>query len=113
MSNPDPQDEQAVAEFLDDDSLGVDEVDDIGEDLVRADFPPERQQGIDYPTPGEEPEDPAPVDVPVTGLMASDDDPDEEVADLGDVERRPPAEEAAMHETAPPPLKDEDRYVDD
>lgn len=113
MSNPDPQDEQAVAESLDEDVLGADEVDDIGEDVVRATFPPDRQQGIDRARPGEAPDEPQPVDQPVTGLMETDDDPDEEVAELGDREIVPPAEEAAVHDTAPPPDHQEDSYLDE
>ena len=104
MSNPDPQDEQGTAEALDEDVLGADEVQDIGEDVVREDFPPEQQQGVDVPSPIQQvPEEPPPTDEPVTGLMAADDDPDEEVAELGDHQRAPSAEEAAVHETEPPP----------
>ncbi len=106
----DPQD---VAEALDEDVLGADEVADIGEDVVRADFPPDVEQGIDHPRPTEVPDELPPEDRPVTGLLEADDDPDEEVAELGDPERVPPAEEAAVHETAAPPLREGDSYLDD
>ena len=112
MSNPDPQDEQGLAEALDDDALGADGVDDIGEDIVRATFPPDEQQGIDYPVPEEEPDVLPPADRPITGLLEPDDDPDEEVAELGDQELLPPAEEAAVHETTEPPLRMTDSYLD-
>ena len=112
MSNPDPQDEQAVAESLDEDVLGADEVDDIGEDVVRATFPPDHQQGVDR-EPELEPDALPPEDHPVTGLMEADDDPGEEVAELGDREIVPPAEEAAVHDTAPPPDHQEDSYLDE
>jgi hypothetical protein len=113
MSDPDPQDEQGVAEAVDEDVLGADEVADIGEDVVRATFPPDHQQGIDIPSPVEEPDELPPVDEPVTGLLETDDDPDEEVAELGDPELLPSAEEAAVHETGPPPLHGDDAYPDD
>ena len=97
MSDPDPQDEQGLAEAFDEDVLGADEVDDVGEDVVRDTFPPDRQQGIDVPSPVEVPDELPPEDEPVVGLVATDDDPDEEVAELGDLEGTPPAEEAAVH----------------
>src|SRR5215218_8056767 len=100
MSNPDPQDEQGLAEAFDEDALGLDDVEnrtgDVGDEVVHTDFPPDRQQGVDVATPPEVPDVLPPVNQPVTGLLETDDDPDEEVAELGDVEVRPSAEEAAM-----------------
>jgi hypothetical protein len=117
MSNPDPQDEQGLAEALDDDALGLDEVDnrtgDPGDEIVHTDFPPDHQQGVDVAEPGMEPDRLPPADEPVTGLLQPDDDPDEEVAELGDVEVRPSAEEAAVHVTEEPPMRDRDSYLDD
>jgi hypothetical protein len=91
-------------EAVDEDVLGADEVDDIDEDVVRDTFPPERQQGIDVADPPEVPDQLPPEDEPVTGLVETDDDPDEEVAEVGDLEGTPPAEEAAVHLTEDPPL---------
>jgi hypothetical protein len=104
MSNPDPQDEQGLAEAFDEDVLGADEVDDIGEDVVHDTYPPDRQQGIDVASPVELPDELPPEDEPVAGLVETDDDLDEEVADVGDFEGLPPAEEAAVHLTEEPPL---------
>jgi hypothetical protein len=109
----DSQDDQAGAEALDEDTLGADQVDDIDEDVVRESFPPDHQQGIEGLDVEEEPERPPPVDLPVTGLIRPEDDPDEEVAELGDVDRFPPAEEAAVHETAPPPDHERDSYLEE
>jgi hypothetical protein len=101
MSDPDPNDEQGLAEAFDEDVLGADEVADIGEDVVREEFPPDRQQGIDVPSPYQQvPDELPPRDEPVTGLLETHDVVDDEpdlVADLGDPERNPPAEEAAVH----------------
>jgi hypothetical protein len=91
-------------EAVDEDVLGADEVDDIGEDVVRDTFPPDRQQGVDVADPAEEPDRLAPADEPVAGLVETDDDPDDEVAEVGDLEGTPPAEEAAVHLTEDPPL---------
>jgi len=117
MSNPDPQDEQGRAEAFDEDTLGLDDVEDrtgdVADEVVHTDYPPDRQQGIDVPRPEEVPDELPPRDEPVTGLLETDDDPDEEVAEQGDPEFRPPAEEAAMHETGPPPLREDDSYLDD
>lgn len=112
MSNPDPNDDQGGAEALDEDVLGADEVDDIGHDVVRATYPPDRQQGVDRVTPGEVPDELPPADEPVTGLMRDDDAVDQEAAVQGDVSLLVPAEEAAVHETAPPPLHEDDSYLD-
>jgi hypothetical protein len=117
MSNPDPQDEQGLAEAFDEDVLGLDDVDnrtgEPGDEIVHTDFPPDRQQGVDVATPPEEPDRLPPADEPVTGLLQPDDDPDEEVAELGDVEVRPSAEEAAVHITDDPPLHETDSYLDE
>jgi hypothetical protein len=117
MSNPDPQDEQGLAEAFDEDTLGLDDVEnrtgDFADEVVHTDYPPDRQQGIDVPTPVEVPDELPPVDEPVTGLLETDDDPDEEVAELGDAQYRPAAEEAAMHVTEAPPLREDDSYLDD
>ena len=59
------------------------------------------------------PDEVPPIDEPVTGLLEPDDDADEEVAELGDPEFRPSAEEAAVHETAPPPVHEDDSYLDE
>jgi hypothetical protein len=91
-------------EAVDEDVLGADEVDDIDEDVVRDTFPPERQQGIDVADPPEVPDVLPPEDEPVAGLVETDDDPDDEVAEVGDLEGTPPAEEAAVHLTEDPPL---------
>ena len=64
-----------------------------------------------FPAVREMPDELPPADQPVTGLLEADDDPDEEVAELGDAQARPPAEEAAMHLTDPPPMGDGDGYV--
>jgi hypothetical protein len=105
MSNPDPADEQGLAEALDESTLGAEDVDDIGEDVVRTAYPPDRQQGVDVPSPLQQvPDELPPEDDPVTGLLEVDDGADAEVAELGDAEPLPPAEEAAVHETEPPPL---------
>jgi hypothetical protein len=113
MSNPDTQDDQSLAEGLDESALGAEDVGDIGEDVVREDFPPDRLQGIDRPSPVEVPDELPPADDPVTGLLSADDDPDEEVAVQGDAQRAPAAEEAAVHETDAPPAHEEDSYLDD
>ena len=107
MSNPDPQDEQGLAEAFDEDVLGADEVEDIGEDVVRDVYPPDRQQGIDVPSPVEVPDVLPPEDDPVVGLVETDDDPDDQVAELGELDGTPPAEEAAMHLTEEPPMDGE------
>ncbi len=112
MSDPHPTDEQGRAEALDENVLGAGEVDDIGEDVVHTSYPPEVEQGVDVAVPEEVPDLLAPADRPVTGLMAADDDPDEEVAVVGDPDRLPPAEEAAVHETTAPAYHEDDSYLD-
>ena len=94
-------------EAVDEDVLGADEVDDLGEDVVRDTFPPDRLQGVDVADPVEVPDELPPLDEPVTGLVETDDDPDDEVAEQGELEGLPPAEEAAMHLTEEPPMDGE------
>ena len=104
MSDPDPNDDQAIAEALDEDAL---------DDDAFADFPPEHRIGLERQMPETVPDELPPADEPVTGLLEPDDDADEEVAELGDPEFRPSAEEAAVHETAPPPAHEDDGYLDE
>ncbi len=82
-------------------------MDDIGEDVVHDVYPPDRQQGIDVPRPVEVPDELPPEDDPVTGLIEPDDDPDEEVAEQGELDGMPPAEDAAVHLTEEPPMDGE------
>lgn len=116
MSDPDPNDEQGVAEALDEDVLGADEVGDVGEDVVRATFPPDEPIGLDpepEPFGDQEPDVQPPPDEPIVGLIQPDDDPDEQVAEVGQEDPLVPAEEAAVHESEVPPDRPRDSYLDE
>ena len=116
MSNPDPNDEQGLAEALDEEVLGADVVEDVGEDVVRATFPPDGPVGLDpepEPFGDEVPDVQAPPDEPIVGLIRPDDAAGEEVAELGEQDPLVAAEEAAVHEAAPPPERRRDGDLDE
>jgi hypothetical protein len=111
----DPNDDQAGAEAIDEDVIaGDDDLSHLDEDVVRETFPPERPVGLDDRHPLQDvPDRLPPRDEPLGNLLETDDDPDEEVAELGDPELVPPAEEAAVHEGKPPPVHRKDSYLEE